>query len=259
VKFEAPTAPLKTISADTPEKATPAEKQTVVATAAPPTPNTKMEGIRRFKHIVAAQSLTVVAGDPIVTNVGADETQELRLLAGACASAQEEAHNDINLGRQEGEDSTLDSQLGCYEGESALGVIKERFYEYPKQVVALLKLGYSVELEQGVFLRIQPSTQRKLHPDLSRLAREVQREQRERETFDGLLTVASCILWKMTSSVTRYFTRQHNPARHTTGTVRNHNPQLRLLVEHNLPEILIWPSWRQVQTSGMIIRLCLKL
>jgi hypothetical protein len=36
-------------------------------------------------------------------------------------------------------------------------------------------------------LRIQPSTQRKLHRDLSRLARQVQREQREQETFDGLL------------------------------------------------------------------------
>jgi hypothetical protein len=36
-------------------------------------------------------------------------------------------------------------------------------------------------------LRIQPSTQRQLQPDLSRLARQVQREQREQETFDGLL------------------------------------------------------------------------
>jgi hypothetical protein len=131
VKFEAPTAPLTTISADTPEKATPAEKQTVVATSTPPASNIKMEGIRRSKRIAAARSLTVVAEDPTVTNNEANETQELRLLARACASDQEEARDDIDLERQEGEDSTLDSQLGCYEGESALGVIMERFYEYP--------------------------------------------------------------------------------------------------------------------------------
>jgi hypothetical protein len=59
--------------------------------------------------------------------------------------------------------------------------------------------------------------------------------------------------------MTKYFTRQHNPKRHTTGTVRNLKPQLQFLVGHNLPEILIWPSWRQVQTSGTITRLCLKL
>jgi hypothetical protein len=129
--------------------------------------------------------LTVVAEDPITT--GADETQKLRLLARTCAKETNEARDDINLGRQEGEDSTLDSQLGCSEGESALGVIKEPFYEYPKQVVALLELGYLVELEQGAFLWIQPSTQRKLHPDLSRLARQVQKDQREQETFEELL------------------------------------------------------------------------
>jgi hypothetical protein len=90
VKFEAPTAPLTTISTDTPEKATPAEKQTVVATPAPSTSNIKMEGIRRSKRIAAARSLTVVAEDPTVTNIGADETQELRLLARACASEKRE-------------------------------------------------------------------------------------------------------------------------------------------------------------------------
>jgi hypothetical protein len=184
VKFEAPTAPLTTISVDTPEKATPAKKQTVVATPAPPTSNTKVEGIRRSKRIAAARSLTVVVEDPTITNIGADETQELRLLARTCVDEKEGARDEIN---QKGKDSTLDSQSGCYEGESALGVIKEPFYEYPKQVVALLELGYLVELEQGAFLQILPSIQRKLHPDLSRLARQVQREPRERETFDGLL------------------------------------------------------------------------
>jgi hypothetical protein len=160
-------------------------KQTMVATLAPPAPNNKVEGIWRSKRIAAARSLTVVAEDPITT--GADETPKLRLLARTCANETEGARDDISLRRQEGEDSTLDSQLGCSEGGSALGVIKEPFYEYPKQVVALLELGYLVELEQGAFLRIERSTQRKLHPDLSRLARQVQREQREQGTLDGLL------------------------------------------------------------------------
>jgi hypothetical protein len=132
VKFEAPTAPLTTISAATPEKATPVKKQTVVATLASPASNSKVEGIRRSKRIAAARSMTIVAEDPTITNIGADETQELRLLARTCANETEGARNDINLGRQKGEDSTLDSQLGCSEGESALGVIKEPFYEYPK-------------------------------------------------------------------------------------------------------------------------------
>jgi hypothetical protein len=105
----------------------------VVATPAPPASNNKVEGIRRSKRIAAARSLTVVAEDPTITNIGADETQKLRLLATTCANEKEGARDDINLGRQElGEDFTLDSQLGCSEGESALGVIKEQFYEYPK-------------------------------------------------------------------------------------------------------------------------------
>jgi hypothetical protein len=104
----------------------------VVATPAPPTSNIKVEGIRRSKRIATARSLTVVAEDPTITNIGADETQELRILTRTCADKKERARDDINLGRQEGEDSTLDSQLGCSEGESALGVIKEQFYEYPR-------------------------------------------------------------------------------------------------------------------------------
>jgi hypothetical protein len=45
VKFEAPTAPLTTIYADTSGRATPVKKQTVVATLALPTSNNKVEGI----------------------------------------------------------------------------------------------------------------------------------------------------------------------------------------------------------------------
>jgi hypothetical protein len=72
VKFEAPTAPLTSTSADTLEKATPAKKQTVVATPAPPASNNKVEGIRHSKHIAAARNLTVVAENPTIT--GADKT-----------------------------------------------------------------------------------------------------------------------------------------------------------------------------------------
>ena len=54
-------------------------------------------------------------------------------------------------------------------------------------MVALLELGYLKELEQGVFLRIPDSSQRELHPDLSKRARQMQAGQREQDTFDRLL------------------------------------------------------------------------
>jgi hypothetical protein len=50
-----------------------------------------------------------------------------------------------------------------------------------------LELGYLKELEQGVFLRIPDSSQRELHPDLSKLAQRLRAEQRERSTFKTLL------------------------------------------------------------------------
>jgi hypothetical protein len=56
------------------------------------------------------------------------------------------------------------------------GVIKERFYEHPRKVVALLKLGYLKELEQGRFKLRSPSpTPRKLRPDFSKVAWRMQR------------------------------------------------------------------------------------
>jgi hypothetical protein len=168
VNFKAPTAPLTTMHADPKKKAIPMVTQQMETTSA-----TKTKGSRRSERIAAARSLTVVAEDPSINNGGADNTKELRLLAKVCTFCHGGGHSYRTHGRQEGEDSTLDSQLGCDEGESALGVIKERFYEYPKKVVALLELGYLTELEEGVFLR-RASTQRKLHPDLSGLARRMQ-------------------------------------------------------------------------------------
>jgi endonuclease IV len=69
-----------------------------------------------------------------------------------------------------------------------VGRVQEgQFYEYPKKVVALLEMGYLKEFEQGVFLRILDSSQRELHPDLSKLAQRLQARQRERSTFETLL------------------------------------------------------------------------
>jgi hypothetical protein len=139
------------------EQTIPAETKEVNQAPATTTPDTRTEGIRCSKRIVAARNLTVVAEDPTVSNMDTEKARELMLLARACATDMDVADNDTNLASKEGEGSTLDSQLGCSEGESALGVIEERFYEYPAKVVALLELGYLKELEQGVFLRIPTS------------------------------------------------------------------------------------------------------
>jgi hypothetical protein len=85
--------------------------------------------------------MTVVAEDPTVSSMGPEKAKDLMLLARACATKMDVAENDKNIEGKEREDSTLDSQLGCSEGESALCVIEERFYEYPVKVVALLELG----------------------------------------------------------------------------------------------------------------------
>jgi hypothetical protein len=116
-----------------------------------------------------------------------------------------------------------------------------------------------VELEQGAFLRIQPSTQRKLHPDLSRLARQVQKDQREQETFEELLD--RCQLYPLGNDIfcDEVFHQTTQPRKTHNRHGEEPQPQLRFLVGHNLPEILIWLSWRQVQISGTITRLCLKL
>jgi hypothetical protein len=152
----------------------------------------------------------------------------MRLLARTCANTTKGAHDDINLGRQEGEDSTLDSRLGSSEGEFALGVIKEPFYEYPKQVVALLELGYLVELEQGAFLRIQPSIQRKLHLGLSRFARQVQKDQRKQETFEKLLD--RCQLYPLRNNIFCDEVFQQTTQPRKTHNRHGEEPQTRIAI-----------------------------
>jgi hypothetical protein len=46
---------------------------------------------------------------------------------------------------------------------------------------------YLKELEQGVFLRVADPSQRKIHPDLSKLLQRLRARQRERSTFENLL------------------------------------------------------------------------
>jgi hypothetical protein len=111
-------------------------------------PEPRAEGTRRSKHIAAARSMAVVAENPTVSSMGAGKARELMLLARACVAKMDEAEDDKNLEGKEGEGSTLDSQLGCSEEKSTLGVIEERFYEYPVKVVAVLELGYLKDLEQ---------------------------------------------------------------------------------------------------------------
>jgi hypothetical protein len=89
------------------------------------TPEPRAEGIRRSKRIAAARSMTVFAEDPTVSSMGAEKGRELMLLARACVAKMDAAEDYKNLEGKEEEDSTLDSQLGCSEGELALGVIEE--------------------------------------------------------------------------------------------------------------------------------------
>jgi hypothetical protein len=65
--------------------------------------------------------------------------------------------------------------------------MNSKFYEYSGTIVALLELGYLVELEQRVFLRNKTRSSSDEHPDLGRLARELQQNGRKRETFEKLL------------------------------------------------------------------------
>jgi hypothetical protein len=136
-----PTAYLTNLYAETMEQTFPAEAKEVNQAPATTTPDTRAEGIRRSKRIAVARSLTVVAEDPSVSNMDTKKARELMLLARACAAHMDVAEDDKNFASKKGEGSTLDSQLGCSEGELALGVIEERLYEYPAKVVVLLELG----------------------------------------------------------------------------------------------------------------------
>jgi hypothetical protein len=94
-------------------------------------------------------------------------------------------------GKQLGETPKLEKPPTTRIGEASRyavgGTIIERFYEYPRKIVALLELGYLKELEQGVFLRISDPSQRKVHPDLNKLSQKLRATQRERGTFETLL------------------------------------------------------------------------
>jgi hypothetical protein len=218
-----PTASLTNLSAETLEQTIPAETKEVNQAPAITTPEPRTEGIRRSKRIAAARSMTVVAEDPTVSNMGPEKARDLMLLARACATKMDVAENDKNLEDKEGEDSTLDSQLGCSEGESALGVIEERFYEYPVKVVALLELGYLQELEQGVFLRIPTPSQRELHPNLSKLARWLQEGQRKQDTFEKLLD--DCYLFALGNDIFCDDTFQQNLQTRATSKKNGEGPQ----------------------------------
>jgi hypothetical protein len=218
-----PTAPLTNLSAETVEQTIPAETKKVNQAPDTTTAETRTEGIRRSKRIAAAKSMTVVAEDPTVSSMGEEKARELMLLARACATSKDVADNDKNLEGKEGEGSTLDSRLGCSEGESALGVIEERFYEYPVKVVALLEQGYLKELEQGVFLRIPNSSQRELHPNLSKLARWLQEGQREHDTFEELLD--DCHLFALGNDIFCDETFQQNTQTRATSNRNGEGPQ----------------------------------
>jgi hypothetical protein len=201
----------------------PAETKKVNQAPTMTTPEPRAEGTRRSKRIAAARSMTVVAEDPTVSSMGAEKARELMLLARACVAKMDAAEDDKNLEGKEGEDSTLDSQLGCSEGESALGVIEERFYEYPIKVVALLELEYLKELEQGVFLRIPNPSQRELHPDLSKLARWLQGGQQEQETFEKLLD--DCYLFALENDIFCDDTFQQNLQTQARNNKNGEGPQ----------------------------------
>jgi hypothetical protein len=104
-----------------------------------------------------------------------------------------------------------------------LGVIEERFYEYPAKVVALLELGYLKELEQGVFLRIPTSSQQELHPDLGKFARWLQAGQREHDTFEKLLD--DCYLFALGNDIFCDDTFQQNRQTRATSNKNGEGPQ----------------------------------
>jgi hypothetical protein len=218
-----PTASLTNDSAETVKQTLSAEMKKVNQAPTMTTPEPRAEGTRRSKRIAAARNMTVVAEDPTVSSMGAEKVRELMLLARACDAKMDAAEDDKNLEGKEGEGSTLDSQLGCSEGESALGVIEEHFYEYPVKVVALLELGYLKELEQGVFLRIPNPSQWELHPDLSKLARWLQGGQRKHDTFEKLLD--DCQLFALEKDIFCDDIFQQNLQTRATSNKNDEGPQ----------------------------------
>jgi hypothetical protein len=137
--------------------------------------------------------MTVAALDSTANdNEPTEQAQTLMLLARACATHIDVAGNDVDFEGEQGEKPRLgEIQPTSPRGEASRfavrGTVIERFYEYPRRIVALLELEYLKELEQGVFLRVSDPSQRKVHPDLSKLSPKLRATQRERSTFENLL------------------------------------------------------------------------
>jgi hypothetical protein len=221
--IKAPIASLINLPAeDTSEEA---NKPVRGSTPEPTTPESRMEGVRHSVRIAAARSMTVVAKDIPISNMEKGQAKELMLLARACANKEEAAGKDRNLDSKDGDDSEFKPQSYQEVGKllhlrTTVGRVQEgQFYEYLKKVVALLELVYLKELEQGVFLRIPDSSQRELHPDLSKLAQRLRARQRERSIFKTLLD--DCHLFALKNDIfcnkTFQQTTQTQEASNVTG------------------------------------------
>jgi hypothetical protein len=188
----APIAPLTIIPADMEGYVAPVGKKQKKASKIKPTRTTPVEGVRRSARIAAARSMIVAAPEPAInTNDPAEQAQELMLLARACAINVGMMEDDREFEGKQGETPKLEEPPTARIGEASRyavgGTIIERFYEYPRKIVALLELGFLKELEQGVFLRISDPSQRKVHPDLNKLSQKLRATQRERSTVETLL------------------------------------------------------------------------
>jgi hypothetical protein len=185
-------APLTIIPADKEEYVAPAGKKQKKASQIKPTRTTPVEGLRCSARIAAARSMTVAAPEPAInTNDPTEQAQKLMLLARACAIDEGMMEDAMEFERKQGETLKIEKLPTARIGEASRyaveGTIIERFYEYPRKIVALLELGYLKELEQGVFLRILDPSQRKVHPDLNKFSQKLRATQRERITFETLL------------------------------------------------------------------------
>jgi hypothetical protein len=185
------TAPLTLLPAVITENDPPAGNRQKKANKANKNQN-PMNGVRRSARIAVARSMTVAALDSTANdNEPTEQAQTLMLLAWACATHIDVAGDDGDFEGEQGEKPRLEIQPTSPRGEASRfavgGTIIERFYECPQRIVAPLELRYLQELEQGVFLRVSDPSQRKVHPDMSKLAQKLKATQRERSTFENLL------------------------------------------------------------------------
>lgn len=183
----APITPLTSLPAVITENDPPAVKRQKKAVKN----NIPVDGVRRSARIAAARSMAVADLDSTANKKEpAEQTRKRMLLAQACAT-ENVAKGDKDFEEKQGKEPQLRRQPERPRGEASRyavgGTIINRFYEYPRTIVALLELGYLKELEQGVFLRVSDPSQRKVHPDLNKLSQKLRATQRERSTFETLL------------------------------------------------------------------------